>query len=169
MKFGIKMIALGAVAVLAIAGIAYVLMTQNGEDDGYSVADSAPLVSVQSTAAEDAVLVTAMVNGNSVPMSGVQVTICKMNASTDGNQTTMRVMECKTLQTNEDGKVMYQFQDGEKYMICAENQNQNQHGYTNMNMNETEANLCYQHEWSWENMEGQNFGYTNTSRAVGKA
>jgi hypothetical protein len=167
MKFGIKVATVGAVAVLAIAGIAYVLMTQNGGNDGYSVANSAPLVSVQSTADEDAVLVTAMVDGNSVPMSDVQVRICKMNASTDGNQMTMRVMECVSLQTNADGKVAYQFQDGEKYMICAENQNQQ--GYANMNMNETESQMCYEHEWSWQSMEGQSFGYASSNQGSGKA
>jgi hypothetical protein len=168
MKFGIKLIAFGVMAVLAIAGVAYVLMVQGEENDGYAVANSSPMVSIESTADEDAVLVTAMVDGDNVPMSGVQVRICKMNVSTDGNQTTMNVMECVTLQTNEDGRASYQFQDGEKYMICAENHNRSHYGYANMNMNETEADKCYQHEWDWENMKGKSFGYSNTNQAIGK-
>jgi len=156
MKFGIKILAIGAVAILAIAGMAIVL-TNHNNDEMSALASEAPVVSVLSDAGEDAVLVTSTASGESVPISGVQVCICRMNASTDGNQTTMRVMECVKLQTGEDGRVAYQFQDGEKYLICA--QHNNQYGFANQNMNETEANSCYQHAWDWQNMEGQIFQY----------
>jgi hypothetical protein len=152
------MIALGAVAVLAIAGMAFVLMS-NGNEDSNALASGVPTVSVQNDGGEEEVMVTTNVSGEDVLMSGVKVTICKMNISTDGNQTTMRVMESITLQTGEDGKVQYQFQEGEKYMICAEHQNH--YGYANQNMGEVESELCYAHEWSWEKMEGQSFQYQN--------
>ena len=158
MRTGMKMMALGTVAVLAIAGFALLVMSPNN-DSTIRLANETPLVAIESDADEETVLVTAMVEGESVPMGGIQVMICKMNASTDGNQTTIRVMECVTLQTGEDGKVQYQFQDGERYMIRA--QNHNHYGYANQNMNQTEADLCYQYAWNWQNMEGQIFQYTN--------
>ena len=156
MKFGMKMLAIGAVAILAIAGMAIMLTIQN-DDEISALASEAPVVTVQSDAGEDAVLVTSTVSGESIPISGIQICICRMNVSTDGNQTTMRVMESVMLQAGEDGKAAYQFQDGEKYMICA--QHNNQYGYANQNMNETEANSCYQYAWDWQNMEGQTFQY----------
>ena len=158
MRTGMKMMALGTVAVLAIAGFALLVMSPNN-DSTIRLANETPLVAIESDADEETVLVTAMVEGESVPMGGIQVMICKMNASTDGNQTTIRVMECVTLQTGEDGKVQYPFQDGERYMIRA--QNHNHYGYANQNMNQTEADLCYQYAWNWQNMEGQIFQYTN--------
>lgn len=165
MRTGIKMMALGAAAVLAIAGFALLVMSPNDTDNMSSLANETPLVSIESNADEDAVLVTAMVNGESVPMSGIQVMICRMNTSNDGNQTTVRVMECVTLETGEDGKVQFQFQDGERYMICA--QNHNHYGFANQYMSETEANLCYHYAWNWQNMEGQSFQYTNQMMVQG--
>lgn len=152
------MMALGTVAVLAVAGFALFVMSPNN-DSTIRLANETPLVAIESNANEETVLVTAMVDEESVPMGGIQVMICKMNASTDGNQTTIRVMECVSLQTGEDGKVQFQFQDGERYMIRA--QNHNHYGYANQNMNQTEADLCYQYAWNWQNMEGQMFQYTN--------
>jgi hypothetical protein len=81
-------------------------------------------------AEEEAVLVTANVSGESVPMSGVRVTICKMNVTAEGEQLNFRVMEMTTLQTGADGKVQYNFSEGSKYMICAENQEQKTYLYS---------------------------------------
>jgi len=165
MKLASKLIACGAIALI-IAGLAVVLTMENGEES--AVAAETPVVAVQSfgsdVAEEEAVLVTANVNGESVPMSGVRVTICKMNVTAEGEQLTFRVMEMTTLQTGADGKVQYNFSEGSKYMICAENQEKR--GFTNMNMNETEANLCYAHEWNWSNMNGQTFTYSGSSQGT---
>lgn len=158
MKSGTLMIAIGVVAALVIAGAAMILMNQNNEDVN-ALANEAPIVSIENTAQGDAILVVANVSGENVPMSGVPVTIYKMNISTNSSHTTIMVMEMTTLQTGEDGQVRYNFSAGDKYMVCAENQNRNQRGLANLNMNQTEENACYQHQWDWENMEGQSFQY----------
>ncbi|OPY26978.1 MAG: hypothetical protein A4E31_01327 [Methanomassiliicoccales archaeon PtaU1.Bin030] len=154
MRTSIKMLALGAVAALFISGVA---LTTLKENDLSAVGADAPTVSVVSLGSDagEAVMVTTEANGESVPLSGARVMICKMNVTCDGEQTTMRVMETVALQTGEDGKVQYNFSDGYKYMICAENQEQR--GFANKNMNQTEAGLCYQHQWDWSHMNGQMF------------
>ena len=154
MRTSIKMLALGAVAALIISGVA---LTALKENDLSAVGADAPTVSVVSLGSDagEAVMVTTEVNGESVPLSGANVMVCKMNVTCDGDQTTMRVMEMIALQTGEDGKIQYNFSEGYKYMICAENQNQM--GFANMNMNQTEAGLCNQHQWEWSHMNGQMF------------
>jgi hypothetical protein len=156
MKQTYKLLALGAVGTMLIAGLAFVLLTD--QDKTLAVGAEAPVVSIQSYGAdvsEDAVMVIANVDGESVPLSGITVNICRMNVSGDGEQLTFRVMEMTTLQTGSDGRVMYNFSEGSKYMVYAENQEQR--GFTSQNMNGTEANLCYAHQWEWRNMNGQTF------------
>ncbi len=154
MRTSIKMLALGAVAALIISGVA---LTTLKENDLSAVGADAPTVSVVSLGSDagEAVMVTTEANGESVPLSGAKVMVCKMNITCDGDQTTMRVMEMIALQTGEDGKVQYNFSEGYKYMICAEDQDQK--GFANKNMNQTEAGLCYQHQWEWSHMNGQMF------------
>lgn len=156
MKKASKILVLGTACALLIAGLAIVLM---GQDDASAVGAAAPVVAVQScssdVAEDEAVLVTANVNGEDVPLSGVRVTICKMNVTAEGEQLTFRIMEAITLRTGADGRAMYNFSEASKYMVCAENQEQK--GFANMNMNQTEAGLCYTHQWNWANMSGQTF------------
>jgi hypothetical protein len=166
MRSGTLMMAIGVVAMLVIAGAAVLFMTQDNEDVN-ALANAEPIVSIESTAEGDTILVVANVSGENMPLSGVQVSICKMNIATNGSHTTYRVMEMTTLQTGGDGKVSYNLSAGEKYLICAENQNRNQRGFANQNMNQTEAQACYQHQWDWENMEGQSFQYTNQMMVQG--
>jgi hypothetical protein len=161
MKLASKMLVLGTICALLIAGLAMVFADQ---DDPSAVAAETPVVAIQSfgsdVAEEEAILVTANVSGESVPMSGVRVTICKMNVTAEGEQLTFRVMEMTALQTGVDGKVQYNFSEGSKYMMCAENQEQR--GFTNMNMNQAEANHCYAHQWKWSNMNGQTFTHSGS-------
>lgn len=166
MRTNIKLVALGAVAALMIAGMAMTLANENGIS---ALNNDTPVVSIVNLGSEmneeQAVMVTEDVNGETVPLSGVAVMVCRMNMSCDGEQTTMRVMEMTMLQTGEDGKVRYNFTEGHKYMICAENQNQR--GFANMNMNQTEAHLCYQHQWEWGHMNGQTFTVMNQDGVQG--
>jgi hypothetical protein len=168
MKLASKMLVLGTICALSIAGLTMAFADQ---DDPSAVAAETPVVAIQSfgsdMAEEEAILVTANVSGESVPMSGVRVTICKMNVTAEGEQLTFRVMEMTALQTGVDGKVRYNFSEGSKYMICSENQGQR--GFTNMNMNQTEANLCYAHQWNWSNMNGQTFTQSGSGQGVGVA
>lgn len=160
-----KMAVLGAVGVLMIAGLAIVLMDQSDP----SVGAKAPSVAIQSLGTEEsdgeAIMVTTEVEGQSVPLSGARVMVCRMNVTGDGEQWTFRVMEAVQLQAGEDGRVMYNFSEGSKYMVCAENHEQR--GYANMNMNETEASLCYTHEWNWKNMNGQSFTHSGSGQGTG--
>lgn len=89
------------------------------------------------------------------PLSAVNVTVCKMNVTAEGEQLTLRVMEVVTLRTGTDGRAMYNFSEASKYMVCAENQEQK--GFAIMNMDQTEAGLCCTHQWDWANMNGQIF------------
>ncbi|MDW5563250.1 MAG: hypothetical protein SA339_08490 [Methanomassiliicoccus sp.] len=156
MKPTYKMMVIGAVGALMVAGLAIALLID--QNDVTAVGSETPAVSIQSygsNVAGEAVQVSTAVDGESVPLSGVQVNICRMNITSDGEHLTFRVMEMTTLMTDANGKAMYNFSDGSKYMICAENQQMR--GFTSMNMNDTEANLCYAHQWQWNNMNGQAF------------
>lgn len=156
MKKASKTLVLGTAGALLIAGLAIVL---TGQDDASAVGVATPVVAVQScssdVAEDEAVLVTANVNGEDVPLSGAHVTVCKMNVTAEGEQLTFRVMEAVTLRTGADGRAMFNFSEASKYMVCAENQEQR--GFASMNMNQTETGLCYAHQWNWANMNGQAF------------
>lgn len=147
--------ALGIVAALIVAVAVLVLTKQDGE----TLADEAPMVSIVSYGSEtgEAVLVTNNVSGESAPLSGVQVTICRLNVTTEGNNTMIRIAEVHAFQTGEDGKVMYNFSAGHKYLVYAEHKNLR--GFTNQNLTEDEAMMCYQHQWSWGQMNGDSYQY----------
>lgn len=155
MRSASKILVFSTLGALLIAGAALVLVDQ---DEVSAVGAESPVVAIQSYGSEtdeDAVLVTANVSGESVPLSGVRVTVCRMNVSGEGEKLTFRVMEAVTLQTGADGRAMYNFSEGSKYMVCAENQERR--GFANMNMDQNEAGQCNAHEWNWSNMNGQTF------------
>lgn len=155
MNNGMKLMVLGIAAALIIAVAVLVLTNQDDE----SLTDEAPMVSIVSfgSGAGEAVLVTENVSGESTPLSGVHVSICRMNVTTENNDTAMRIVEVHTFQTGEDGKVMYNFSAGHKYLVYAEHKNLR--GFANYNLTEDEAMMCYQHQWSWGQMNGDSYQY----------
>lgn len=151
MRSSVKVIMLSVIAMLAVAGVSGVLMNRDGTGGSGVLANEAPLVAVERTADGEAISVTTNVSGQIVPLEGVRVVVCRMGGMNDSDRSVLRVREAVTLCTGEDGRVMYNFCPGEKYMILAEDRDQR--GFAFHHMDGTEASYCHQHQWNWQHIE----------------
>jgi hypothetical protein len=150
--------AVGAVAVLIVSGLAMTLMTSTSAS---TTNDDSPIVSVddQTTSATThnlTVNVLCKVNGTRVALSGVNVTICTMNITQENNRTTIEVIKVAEGQTDENGTVVFELAEG-KYFIFA--QHNGLKGFSRGNLTEDQLVSVEMHHWNWGHMKGQRFQF----------
>jgi hypothetical protein len=94
-KLTTKLLAVGAVAVLVVSGLAIALMAS---PNASAANDDSPVVTVDDQTVSNSthnltVNVLCKVNGTRTAVSGVNVTVCTMNITHDGNRTVIEIVE----------------------------------------------------------------------------
>ncbi len=155
--------AVGAVAVLVVSGLAMALMASTNAS---ATSDDSPIVSVddQTTSATThnlSVNVLCKVNGTRVALAGVNVTICTMNITREDNRTTVEIIRVAEGQTDENGTVVFELPEG-KYFIFA--QHNGLKGFFRGDLNEDQLVMVKMHHWNWGHMKGQKFQFMDRSK-----
>lgn len=155
MKITKRILAIGAVAVLLIGTLVVVALPAISADD------TTPVVTVDeenATAVTHNLTVKVMqkVDGQMVPLSGVNVTVCTMNITYEDNRTTMVIENVSAGMTDADGNVTFVLPEG-KYFIFAENNGLR--GFCHVNLSEDQAYEMKMHHWNWGHMKGEKFQF----------
>ncbi|MDW5564314.1 MAG: hypothetical protein SA339_13950 [Methanomassiliicoccus sp.] len=151
MKIVTKTMALGAVAALLVAGavLAFAPSTE------VSASDDTTVVTAESTSADAATLnlsvnVLCRVDGESITLSGVNVTVYTVNITEDGDNATIVIEKVAEGQTDDDGNVSFQLPDGE-YAVSASYQGLR--GFDWVNLTEDQISTVRLHGCDWD-MDG---------------
>ncbi len=163
MKLTTKLMAIGAVAVLAVAGLAAVLMTSSTAS---ATNDGTPMITVgdEGSATDPSNLsiqVCSRVNGQDVPMVGANVTICEMNIVREQERTAMTVMNTIRGQTDGNGTVTFERPEGKYWMFAERN---GLKGFSHGNLSDDEMNIVKMHQWNWGQMKGETFQVMNQAQ-----
>jgi hypothetical protein len=156
MKLNAKLMAIGAVAVLVVSGLAVIMMSSFN-----AAADDTPVVTATDELASNAthnltVQVMCKVNGTRAVVAGVNVTVCMMNITQDGNRTIVEIIEVAKGQTDENGTVTFVLPEG-KYFVFAEHNGLR--GFCPGNLSEDVMVQIKMHHWNWGHMKGEKFQY----------
>lgn len=155
MKISKRILALGAVGVLLVGALAVMALPAISADD------ATPVVSVNEeniTVVTHNLTVQAMhkVHGEMTPLSGVNVTVCTMNITYEGNRTIVVIENVTAGVTDADGNVTFMLPEG-KYFVFAENNGLR--GFCHVNLSEDQARQMKMHHWNWGHMNGEKFQY----------
>ena len=155
--------AVGAVAVLVVSGLAMALMAST---DASAASDDSPIVSVydqtsSATTHNLTVNVLCKVNGTRVALSGVNVTICTMSITREDNRTTIEIVKVAEGQTDENGTVVFELAEG-KYFVFA--QHNSLKGFFRGDLTEDQLVTVKMHHWNWGHMKGQKFQFVDQSK-----
>ena len=160
MRLTTKLMTIGVVAVLAVAGLAAVLMTSSNVS---ATSDGTPMIAIGdegglSDPSNLSVQVCSKVNGQLVPMVGANITICEMKVVREQERTTMTVMNSVQAQTDGNGTAVVNISEGKYWMFAECN---GLRGFCNGNLNDDEMNLVKMHQWNWGQMKGESFQVMN--------
>jgi hypothetical protein len=125
--------------------------------------DDTPVVTVDDRSTSNVahnltVNVLCKVNGTRAALSGVNVTICTINMTTDGNRTTIEIVKVAEGQTDENGTVVFELTEG-KYFVFA--QHNGLKGFAKGNLTEDQLVTIKMHHWNWGHMNGQRFQFVD--------
>lgn len=155
-----KLLAIGAVAILAVTGLATVMMGSFN-----AAADEAPEVTVTNDVAYQnsavpmhnlTIQVMCKVDGARAAVEGVNVTICMMNVTREENRTIVEVIDVAEGVTDKNGTVIFSLEEG-KYFVFAEHNGLK--GFCRGNLSEDTMAEVKMHHWNWGHMKGQKFQY----------
>ena len=122
MKIRTKMMAFGAIAALMVSGAVLALVPSTQ----VAAADDTPVVTVEDTSTDVATLnlsvnVLCHVDGESVTLAGVNVTVYTVNVTENEDGATIVIDKVADGQTDVDGNVTFQLPEGE-YAVSASHQ-----------------------------------------------
>ena len=149
MKLFTKTLAFGAVAALLITGAALAFAPSTD----VAAADETPIVSAESASADLTTLnlsvnVLCHVDGDSVTLSGVNVTVYTVNITDNEDNATIVIEKVAEGQTDSDGNVTFQLPEGE-YAVSASYQGLR--GFDWVNLTEDQVSTVQLHEpGPWE-------------------
>jgi hypothetical protein len=157
-KLTTKLLAVGAVAVLVVSGLAIALLAS---PNASATNDDAPVVAVDELSTSNGthnltVNVLCKVNGTRVALAGVNVTICTINITKEANRTTIEIVKVAEGQTDENGTVVFELAEG-KYFVFA--QHNGLKGFCRGNLTEDQLVTIKMHHWNWGHMKGQKFQF----------
>jgi len=154
MKTKTKLTAIGAVAVLAMAGVAIMMMGPNH----VSATDSGTPVVTMSAPADGtegdqlSLQVTTMTNGQQAPLSGAEVAICTMSVVREQDRSTFRVMNVTDGRTDANGTFAFGTPQGKYFAYAYSN---GLRGLCQGNLTDDEFGMVKAHQWNWSHMEGE--------------
>lgn len=160
MRLNPKIVAIGAIAMLVVAGLAVVMITTSN-----ATADDAPVVTVTDDVTSDNVTVPShnltvqvmcRLNGTRAAVADVNVTVCMMNVTREQNRTVVEIIDVAKGQTDENGSVTFVLPEG-KYFVFAEHNGLK--GFCRGNLSEDTMAQIKMHHWNWGHMKGQKFQY----------
>ena len=112
------MMAMGAVAALLISGVAFTLMSSSN----VSAEDETPVVTVEEEVTDTTyaltVNVVCKVDGTSITLEGINVTVYTVNITEEDDTTTIIVQNVAQGLTDAEGNVTFELPKGE-YVVCA--------------------------------------------------
>jgi hypothetical protein len=153
--------ALGAMAALVVSGaiLAFAPSTE------VAAADDTPIVTVQDTSADLTTLnlsvnVLCRVDGESITLSGVNVTVYTVNITDGEDNATIVIDKVAEGQTDADGNVTFQLPAGE-YAVSASYQGLR--GFDWVNFTEDQVSTVQMHGCDWDMRGPQSFQCDNGS------
>lgn len=161
MKIRTKMMAFGAVAALMASGAVLALWPSTE----VAASDDTPIVTVGTNSTDLATLnlsvnVLCHVDGESVSLAGVNVTVYKVNITDDGDRATIVIDRVAEGLTDADGNVTFQLPEGE-YAVSASHQGLR--GFDWVNLTEDQISTVRLHGCDWDRMGPQSFQCVNDS------
>lgn len=155
MKIRTKMMAFGAMAALMVSG-AFLAFLPSTE---VAAADDTPIVEVETTSADLATLnlsvnVLCRVDGESITLAGVNVTVYKVNITEDENGATIVIDRVAEGLTDAEGNVTFQLPEGE-YAVSASYQGLR--GFDWVNLTEDQISTVGLRGCNWDLMGPQTF------------
>jgi len=160
-KLFTKTLAFGAVAALLITGAALAFAPSTD----VAAADETPIVSAESASADLTTLnlsvnVLCHVDGDSVTLSGVNVTVYTVNITDNEDNATIVIEKVAEGQTDSDGNVTFQLPEGE-YAVSASYQGLR--GFDWVNLTEDQVSTVQLHGCNWDQRGPQSFQCANGS------
>gem|GEM_PF-2001484 len=161
MKIRTKMMALGAVAALMVSGAALAFLPSTE----VAASDDVPIVDVETASTDLATLnlsvnVLCRVEGESITLAGVNVTVYKVNITENEDCATIVIDRVAEGLTDADGNVTFQLPEGE-YAVSASYQGLR--GFDWVNLTEDQISTVRLHGCNWDLMRSQSHHWMNGS------
>ena len=161
MRPSTKMIAMGAVVALLISGVAFTLMSSSN----VSAEDETPVVTVEEEVSDTTytltVNVACPVDGTTITLEGINVTVYTVNITEEDDTTTIIVQNVAEGQTDAEGNVTFELPEGE-YVICATYQGLC--GFGEVNLTEDQLSTIMLRGSGWCDGDGQSLRYRDNDR-----
>lgn len=153
MRLKMKLAALGAFALLAIAIVAAVVLSAA---PAAATEDEAPVVTVDEEEIEGVcnltVNVGGKIEGKNVPLTGAEVFVYVVNITVEENRTTIVIEKVAEGVTDANGTVTFSLEEG-KYCIMAKYHGLK--GFARLNLSEDESATINMHNWPAECERGK--------------